>query len=326
MYDWLPEICREIRGNLIDIYWLSIVPLTLLLITLEFFKLPEKEPDGLKVIKRAVISIILLVSFDEILQTIALVGDGIVQTISPEPHIHKVLDEVWKHIHTIELSWNEFKETVIWVFSLISFIFAYFGAFIADALVHFCWAILFVLSPLMILAYIPEATSKITSGLYRSLCTVMAWKILWSLLGVILLQFTTHAPLGEGDNYNAILLVVINLFIGISMLFVPVATKAFLSGDFAAYSAGLAAAPALASKRLVVNQIKKAAVSSARQGKRLSTQGVRATGRSLKNFGSHARSRYRDHKQGRNNPSLSISRRISLPNSITKPKKGGVSH
>ena len=187
MYDWLPDVCRELRGNLINIYWLSIVPLTLLLIIFEFFKLPERQPDALKVIKRAVISMILLISFDEVIHTIAMVGDGITQAISPEPHINKVLEGVWDHIQNIELSWHKYKETVIWVFSLLSFILAYLGAFFADAMVHFCWAILFVLSPLMIIAYIPEGTAKIASGLYRSLCTVMAWKVLWSILGVILL-------------------------------------------------------------------------------------------------------------------------------------------
>lgn len=306
MYDWLPEVCRELRGNLVDIYWLSIVPLTLLLIILEFFKLPENQPDALKVIKRAAISIILLISFDEVIHTIATVGDGIVEAISPKPHINQVLDEVWNYIQTIELSWVKFKETIIWVFSLLSFIFAYLGAFIADAMVHFCWAILFVLSPLMILAYIPESTSKIATGLYRSLCTVMAWKILWCVLGVILLKFTANAPIGDGDDYNAILLIVINLFIGISMLFVPIATKAFLSADFAAYSGGLAAVPAMASKKIIVNQLKKAGRFSANKGKKMASQGFKSSGRALQDFGRFANAKHNDLKakrSARNAPS-----------------------
>ncbi len=324
MYDWLPEVCRELRGNLIEIYWLSIVPLTLMLIIFEFFKLPEKEPDALKVIKRAAISMILLISFDEVIHTIAVVGDGIVAAISPKPHINQVLDEVWNHIQTIELSWHKFKETIIWVFSLLSFIFAYLGAFIADALVHFCWAILFVLSPLMILAYIPEATAKIATGLYRSLCTVMAWKILWCVLGVILLKFTVHAPINEGDNYNAILLIVINLFIGISMLFVPIATKAFLSADFAAFSGGLAAVPAMASKKIIVNQLKKAGRLSTNKGKKLASQGFRSTGRALKDFGQYAKEKHGDFRSKRSvsNQPVSNGRGYRTSSSQTYSNKG----
>ncbi len=284
MYDWLPEVCRELRGSLVEIYWLSIVPLTLLLIILEFFKLPERQPDALRVIKRALISMLLLISFEEVIHTIALIGDGIVESISPKPHINQVLEEVWGFIQGVELSWHQFKETIIWMFSLLAFIFAYLGAFFADAMVHFCWAILFVISPLMILAYIPESTANIAKGLYRSLCTVMCWKILWSILGVILLKYTTHAPIADGDNYNAILLIVINLFIGASMLFIPVATKAFLSGDFAAYSASLAAAPALASQKIVMNQIKKAGRFAKDRGKSVAAQGVRSAGRAVNEF------------------------------------------
>src|SRR2546430_1105379 len=118
---------------------------------------------------------------------------------------------------------------VIFVFSILSYIAAYLGAFIADALVHFCWAILYVVSPLMILAYIPQATAGTCKTLYRSLCTVMCWKILWAILGALLLKLSTNAPLQEGENYNAVLIVVMNLFIGASMLFVPFATKSIIS-------------------------------------------------------------------------------------------------
>ncbi len=291
MYEWLPEVCKEIRSNMIEIYWISIVPLTLLLIILEFFKLPEREPNALGIIKRAALSIILLMSFDEVFRMISLIGDGIVTHISPTPHINEVLSEMWKFVKDMELSWHQFKETLIWILSLLSFIFAYLGAFIADALVHFCWGILFVMSPLMILAYISEATSQITKGLYRSLCIVMVWKITWTALGVILLKLTAHAPIAQGDDYNAILLIVINLFIGTSMLVVPITTKAFLSSDFATFAGGLAAIPAIASQKIITGHIKKAATLSSQKGKQVASHGVKITARNLKNFGNFAQSR-----------------------------------
>ncbi len=303
MYDWLPEVCREIRGGLVDVYWLAIVPLTLLMIILEFFKLPEDKPDAMKVIKRATISIILLVSFEEVMHMIASVGDGIVETISPKPHINEVLNEAWGFIQGIEVSWYKFKETIIWIFALISFIFAYVGAFFADALVHFTWAILFVISPLMILAYIPQSTSKIATGLYRSLCTVMCWKVLWAVLGLILLKMTTHAPIASESDYNSILLIVMNLFIGASMLFIPIATKAFLSADFAAFSGGLALAPALASQRLIVNQLKKGGKFAAGKGKQAAGYGFRSTGRAFQNF--------KEARRNRGDKPMSASRAVS---------------
>lgn len=259
MYDWLPGLCRELRGNLIGVYWILIVPLTTFLCCLEFFKIHDQSPDIPKVIKRAVISIILLTSFNECLSIIAFVGDGIVDRIGGMNNIQLVLKEMWKVLSKTEVSWIHYKEMVIFVFSLLSYIGAYLGAFIADALVHFCWAILYVVSPLMILAYIPEGTSGTCKNLYRSLCTVMCWKILWAILGALLLKLSTGVPLQSGTveaEYNSILIVVMNLFIGISMLFVPFATKSIITDGLSTFASGLAAVPAMATQRVLVNAVK----------------------------------------------------------------------
>lgn len=284
MYDWLPEVCNDLRQNLVNIYWLAIAPLVTFLIILQFFNVFDKAPNAAKVINRALISIIMLVSFEEVLHLITYVGDGIVHSISPRSHINDILDEAWTFVTGMEISWLKYKETIIWIFGLISFIFAYFGAFIADALVHFVWAILYVLSPLMILAYIPERTAKICTGLYQSLCTVIAWKIMWAVLSVILLKFMTHAPIQDGDNYNAVLLIVVNLFIGGSLLLIPFTTKAFIGSDFSGYAAGLAVAPAMAGKNMIKGGLKKAGgfvTNKAASGARI---GLNSTRRTVQNF------------------------------------------
>lgn len=284
MYDWLPEVCNDLRQNLVTIYWLAIAPLVTFLIILQFFNVFDKSPNAAKVINRALISIIMLVSFEEVLHLITYVGDGIVHSISPRSHINDILDEAWTFVTGMEISWLKYKETIIWIFGLISFIFAYFGAFIADALVHFVWAILYVLSPLMILAYIPERTAKICTGLYQSLCTVIAWKIMWAVLSVILLKFMTHAPIQDGDNYNAVLLIVVNLFIGGSLLLIPFTTKAFIGSDFSGYAAGLAVAPAMAGKNMIKGGLKKAGgfvTNKAASGARV---GLNSSRRTVQNF------------------------------------------
>lgn len=295
MYDWLPEVCNDLRQNLVNIYWLAIAPLVTFLIILQFFNVFEKAPNAAKVINRALISIIMLVSFEEVLHLITYVGDGIVHSISPRSHINDILDEAWTFVTGMEISWLKYKETIIWIFGLISFIFAYFGAFIADALVHFVWAILYVLSPLMILAYIPERTAKICTGLYQSLCTVIAWKIMWAVLSVILLKFMTHAPIQDGDNYNAVLLIVVNLFIGGSLLLIPFTTKAFIGSDFSGYAAGLAVAPAMAGKNMIKGGLKKAGgfvTNKAASGARI---GLNSSRRTVQNFSQRvSRSKDRD--------------------------------
>src|ERR1035437_5137862 len=132
MYDWLPPLCREIRGNLVEIYWILIIPLVLFLIALEYFKLPDGVPDIPKIIKRTLISIILLSSFTEILHIISFVGDGIVAKIGGMNNIDQVLKQMWSVLSKTEISWIHYKEMVIFVLSIISYIAAYLGAFVAD--------------------------------------------------------------------------------------------------------------------------------------------------------------------------------------------------
>ena len=256
MYDWLPGLCRELRGHMVVMYWVLIVPLVLLQITIEYFKLPNGTPDIPNVIKRALVSIILLISFNECLHAISTVGDGIVSDIGGMNNIQLVLKEMWKVLSKTEASWIHYKEMVIFVISLLAYIAAYLGAFIADALVHFCWSILYVASPLMILAYIPESTAGVCKNLYRSLCTVMCWKIFWAILGAMLLKLSTAAPLQDGNDYNAILIVVMNLFIGASMLFVPLATRSIISDGLSGFASGLAAVPAMATQRVLTHSVK----------------------------------------------------------------------
>lgn len=252
MYDWLPEACSEIRSNLVNIYWIAIAPLVIFLIILEFFEVHERPPNAMRVIHRSFLSIVMLISFPEVMHLISSVGEAIVQAISTESHIKQLLGETLDFIDSMEISWLKYKETIIWIFTYVSFVFAYFGAFVVEALVNFTWAILYVLSPLMILAYIPQRTSSICISLYEGLCKVMVWKILLAVLGMILLKLTTNAPIEEGGSYNFVLLIVVNLFIGVSLLFIPSTARAFLKSDFSEYAAGLASAPVSAAKGMVM--------------------------------------------------------------------------
>ena len=79
-------------------------------------------------------------------------------------------------------------ENILYAFSLIAYIIAYLGFFVAEALTQFVWVILYTVSPLMILAYVPVQTANVTSNLYKGLVKVVLWKIMWTILGALLLK------------------------------------------------------------------------------------------------------------------------------------------
>jgi hypothetical protein len=249
-----------------------IVPFCVLLIIFEFFKMPEGNPSAGDIIKRAVISMILLFSFSETMNLIAMVGDGITDKINGVKSLWDLMGELGKNYEDNSVSWLKFREAIIFILSLISYIVAYLGVFVADVLIHFVWAVLYVCSPLMILMYISRTTSFVTSNLYKGLINVMVWKVLWSILAIMLLKLATAPQSGGWDNFLTAIL--INLCIGVSMLFIPFATRSLINDGMSSAASGLAAVPTAAAGAFVKSM-------AIRHGKNFMNQGINGTQSSL---------------------------------------------
>ena len=249
MFDYLPAVCRELRAVMLDCYWLLIIPYCAFLIVMEFFNLPEGNPNAGDIIKRVVISLILLLSFDEVINILAMLGDGISAKIGGIVGLQELVKIIGEKQHESSISWASFKDAVVFILSLCAYIFAYLGVYVADLLIHFVWAILYVCSPLMILMFISKRTSFITSNLYKGLLNVISWKILWSILGIMLLKLAQVHQSGDWNNF--ITCILMNLCIGSCMLFIPFATKSLISDGLSSAASGLAAIPTVAAGGMI---------------------------------------------------------------------------
>lgn len=264
MFEYLPEVCRELHAQILQIYWILIIPFCVLLIVFEFFKMPEGNPNAGEIIRRAVISMILLFSFNETMNLIAMVGDGITDKINGVKSLWDLMGELGKNYEDNSISWLKFREAIIFVLSLVSYIVAYLGVFVANVLIHYVWSVLYVCSPLMILMYISRSTSFVTSNLYKGLINVMVWKVLWSILAIMLLKLATAPQVGNWDNFLTSIL--INLCIGVSMLFIPFATKSLINDGMSGAASALAAVPTAATGAFVKSM-------AVKNGKNLINQG-----------------------------------------------------
>ncbi|MBF0300320.1 MAG: hypothetical protein HQK51_16490 [Oligoflexia bacterium] len=229
MYDWIPNACHELKGNIDLIYWILLPLFTSFCILLEYFKFEEARPDVIRIIRRMVISVLLFVSFSECLHIIAEITEGLVQKIGGITSLQMVLDEVTQRNSKITMSWVKFKEYLIFTLNLLSYMVAYLGIFVANALINFVWAVLYIISPLMILMYVHEGTAYITTNLYKGILTVASWKILWSILAVLILKFVTVNNFSQNGDDNFLTAIMVNFFIGFSMLFIPITTRSILS-------------------------------------------------------------------------------------------------
>jgi hypothetical protein len=141
----------------------------------------------------------------------------------------------------------------------------------------------------MILMYISGRTAFVTSNLYKGLINVVTWKILWSILGVMLLKLATSPSVGDWDNFLTSILV--NLCIGLSMLFIPFTTKSLINDGMSSAASALAAAPTLATGKVVTEFSKK-------QGRRLGKGAMQGTTNGFNRMGTGMKSgltQARDH-------------------------------
>ncbi len=253
MFDYLSDVGKELRAELVSMYWVLLIPLVLLLIIIEFLK--DENPNVRDILRRTMVSVILLYSFDFTLNSIAVVGDAITDKIDGLQKLWDVLKNLGPNYQGASGDWFDFRETALYIFNIAAYIIAYLGFFISNALIHFVWTILFICSPLMILAYVAKQTENVTKSLYKGLVQVVLWKILWSILGVLLLKLAMNPQVTGMEDY--LMSIIVNLSIGLSMLFVPIATRSLLNDGMESAASALAAAPTMATGLAVKAQAAK---------------------------------------------------------------------
>lgn len=265
MFSNLVGVAKEIRGDLIEVYWILLIPLVCLLIVIELCKDEGEGPQAGRIIKRVVISILLLISFNEVVNIIGMLGDGIIGRIDKLSSLEDALKQLGPKEANLSNEWFNLREHILYAFSLIAYIIAYLGFFVAEALTQFVWIILYTVSPLMILAYVSHQTANVTGNLYKGLIKVVIWKILWSILGALLLKMALEPSVTGMADW--IMSIVMNLCIGLAMLFIPMATRSLINDGMESAASAMSAAPALAASGAVKGMSKKFASASGAKAK-----------------------------------------------------------
>lgn len=243
MFDQLFIHAKTIHAQMIQVYWIILPALVAFLLVLEMLKGQGKSPNANEIIRRTVISILLLISFGFVVNTIAMLSDGITARIDHTQNLWETIKQMGPNSQGESDGLFDMRGHVVYFFSIGAYLIAYIGFFASVALMNFVWAILYICAPLMILCYVPPVTSGIVGNLYRGLVSVATWKILWTLLGSLLLKLAI-TPKNAGID-NVFLSMVMNLLIGVSMLLIPLFTKSLIGDGLQSASAALATAPGL---------------------------------------------------------------------------------
>lgn len=241
MFDYLSGVGQELHGEFVKLYWILLLPFVLLLLVLEALK--DENPNLKELFRRILVSILLLYTFNWTLEALATIGDAVTEKINGLEKLSEVLKNLGPNYQGTD-TWFSMRETTIYIFNLAAYIIAYLGFFVATVLTQFVWTILYVCSPLMILAFVSKSTSFVTVSLYKGLTNVVLWKILWSILGVLLLKLAMQPQVTGLDDY--LMSIIVNLCIGVCMLLVPLATKSLISDGMNSVANTMALAPGIA--------------------------------------------------------------------------------
>ena len=259
MFDWPVEVAKEIRSELIELYWLMLGVIIVLAIIGELFKVSEKRPNPNDILKRVVISMILLWSFGDVINMIGMVTDGIVEKMGGMANLDDLLAGLGKTYEAEMPGMFKFRQMLLYVGGLACYAVSLLGYYLIEVLINFVYTVLYILSPLLILAYVPESTSFVTKNLYRGLLQVALWKILWCIMGALLVKLSSHPLAGGWDNY--FMRALLNLFVGISLLTIPLFAKGLLTDGLASFASGIAGASTVPvaqfMSRLPINTLKK---------------------------------------------------------------------
>jgi hypothetical protein len=235
---------RTIHDFFVSIFYSLATILLVVGVLTEYFKMPlGGAPAFSQLIGRTFIAAILLIAYPEISNIVGMISDSVADKIGGLNSYHNVLAAAGKTLKDHSYSWTSLGDTLISVVGYLAYLALHVTVFFFDAAIIFCMLLLYIFSPLMIAFFILPQTAGMTSGLFRCLFEIAAWKIVFAVLGTLLWS-TALSNFTQGDSANFLTLVVLTLMLALSLLLTPLVVRALISGALTGVTtqaAGLAA-------------------------------------------------------------------------------------
>jgi hypothetical protein len=253
---WLAQEARNIHAVFESMFYGLAVVLVLVGVISEYFKLPiggmAFTPE---LIGRVLIAAILLHSYSEVTNALSDVTDALASRIGDYNNFNLVTTRMKDKLDTMVWSWTAVKDSIIMLFSFVTFFILYISVFITNAGVIYVWTILYVFSPILIAFFILPGTAGATKALYRSLIEVCMWKIVWATLAALLWS-SALSDMNKAD-INFLTVISFNLILALSLLATPIVVSALASkgmSSMASSAIGTAAMAATFSPTLVAKK------------------------------------------------------------------------
>jgi len=235
----LGSVAFRLHMEMRNVYYLLLPVFFMASVALVWLQNPTGGPEFLDKIKRAVIATLLLVGFAEITDIILFLANGIAERIDNMSGIEAVIQMASEKANSYTLSPMTpilaFDDLIVAAMSYLSYAVLYFARFIMVAIYHFSWVFLSIIAPIILLFHL--FSSQMTVNLFKSMIEVASWKVVWSILSVMLKALPFGTWYAMDGNYLTI--VVLNFVIAICMVGTPLVVRSLVGSGFSAMASGL---------------------------------------------------------------------------------------
>jgi len=243
-FELLGSLMVKLHQQFVNMYYLFLPVFFSLAVVVAWVKSPTGSPEFIHIIKRTIIATVLLVAFPDISKLILAMADGVAEKIDHLNSLDNVIRMAQEKTEGYSLSVSsvllQFNDLIIATLSFLSYLILYIARYITIAMYHFFWTFFMVSAPLLLLFNLFEGTQQITVNLFKGMIEVACWKIVWAILGAMLLA------LSFGDAYktegNYLTLIVMNFVIAVAMLMTPMMVKSLVGSGLQSMSSALGAA------------------------------------------------------------------------------------
>lgn len=271
-FSLLGSLMNDLHRQFVTIYYLMLPVFFALSIAVAWFRNPQGGPEFLDILKRAIVSVLLLSAFPDISRSILFIADGIAEKIDALNSLDTIMrmaqEKSQGYTNSATSLLLQFDDLIMAALSFISYVVLYIARYLTIAMFHFFWLFFSVASPLMLLFNLFSGTSQITVNLFRGMCEVAAWKVVWAILGAML------AALSFGDAYRTegsyLTLMVMNFVIAVAMLMTPMMVRSIVGSGLQSMSTsiGPAAAAMMVAAPAKAAMIERSSVRTMRSGAR----------------------------------------------------------
>lgn len=235
----LGSVAFKLHMELRNIYYLLLPVFFMASVALVWIQNPVGGPDFLDKIKRAFVATLLLAGFAEITDVMLFLTNGIADKIDNMSGLDAVMQMAAEKSKSYTLSPMTpilaFDDFIMAGLSYLSYAILYCARFIMVAIYHFSWIFLTIIAPVLLLFHL--FSSQITVNLFRSMFEVASWKVVWSILSVMLKALPFGTWYAMDGNYLTI--IVLNFVIAICMVGTPMVVRSLFGSGFTAMASGL---------------------------------------------------------------------------------------